>query len=211
LRGIVGSHRLVPPPILHSEYCLDSVRHHSRTMQQYGQLQCLWRPGNGFALAALVVPLVLLLRSSSFALAYDVPLEKADPPKMNPRPTLPEITHKVYFTMSIDGKEQEEAIVFGLFGHTAPKAVENFVALASCDRGNSKITGKPLCYKGSPFHRIVPEFGISGTHVVPLPLSESSASGGADLWGSMLLSFFLHTHRRRLCVPRRHGVGEYLR
>jgi len=76
--------------------------------------------------------------------------------------TLPEITHRVYFTIEVDGEEQEEKIVFGLFGTATPKTVENFVALVNCDHGVGKKSGKPLCYKGTPIHRIVPGFGFSG-------------------------------------------------
>ena len=119
---------------------------------------------------------ILLLAATVWA--YDVPLEKVNPPKMNPRPTLPEITHRVYFKVSIDGEEQEEEIVFGLFGKATPKAVENFLGLATCDKGNGKVSGKPLCYKGSPFHRIVPSFGISGRfYNGPLPWNISFKLG----------------------------------
>lgn len=45
-------------------------------------------------------------------------------------------------------------IEFGLFGKVAPKTVENFRSLCACDKGKGKISGKPLCYKGSKFHRI---------------------------------------------------------
>ena len=55
----------------------------------------------------------------------------------------------------IDDDEQTNGrITLGLFGNTAPKAVENFRSLCNCDKGNGKISGKPLCYKGSIFHRI---------------------------------------------------------
>lgn len=55
----------------------------------------------------------------------------------------------------IDDDEQTNGrITLGLFGNTAPKAVENFRSLCNCDKGNGKISGKPLCYKESIFHRI---------------------------------------------------------
>ena len=55
----------------------------------------------------------------------------------------------------IDDDEQTNGrITLGLFGNTAPKAVENFRSLCNCDKGNGKISGKPLCYKDSIFHRI---------------------------------------------------------
>ena len=45
-------------------------------------------------------------------------------------------------------------MVLGLFGGIAPRTVENFRALCACDRGNGKLSDKPLCYKGTEFHRI---------------------------------------------------------
>jgi peptidylprolyl isomerase len=102
--------------------------------------------------------------------AYDVPLEKVERPQMKPRARLPDITHRVYFEISIDGQSPKsgQRIVFGLFGDALPKTVENFVQLATCDKGimSKVVTDKPLCYKGSPFHRIVPSFGISGGDAV---------------------------------------------
>lgn len=45
-------------------------------------------------------------------------------------------------------------ITIGLFGKTVPRTAENFRALCACDKGNGQISGKPLCYEGSRFHRI---------------------------------------------------------
>ena len=45
-------------------------------------------------------------------------------------------------------------VVLGLFGGIAPRTVENFRALCACDRGNGKLSDRPLCYKGTKFHRI---------------------------------------------------------
>jgi len=49
-----------------------------------------------------------------------------------------------------------------LFGNNAPEAAENFRALATCEKGNGPISGKPLCYKGTSFHRIIPNFALQG-------------------------------------------------
>ncbi|XP_016441494.2 peptidyl-prolyl cis-trans isomerase CYP20-1 isoform X2 [Nicotiana tabacum] len=57
---------------------------------------------------------------------------------------LKEITHKVFFDVEIDGKP-----------------AENFRALCTGEKGIGK-SGKPLHYKGSTFHRIIPSFMLQG-------------------------------------------------
>jgi len=85
--------------------------------------------------------------------AKDVPMKKAEKPKMDPKPQMPKVTHKVFFDIKIqDGKSGR--IELGLFGEVAPKTVENFRSLCTCEKGIGKISGKPLCYKGSVFHRV---------------------------------------------------------
>ena len=75
--------------------------------------------------------------------------------------TLPIVTHRAYIDIEMDDSTLGR-IVFGLFGEIAPKAVENFVALCNCDHGKGKLTGKDLCYKNSPIHRVIPNFGLQG-------------------------------------------------
>uniref|UniRef100_A0A803PVG3 Peptidyl-prolyl cis-trans isomerase n=1 Tax=Cannabis sativa TaxID=3483 RepID=A0A803PVG3_CANSA len=72
---------------------------------------------------------------------------------------LKEITHKVYFDVEINGKPAGR-VVMGLFGKAVPKTAENFRALCT-EKGIGK-SGKPLHYKGSSFHRIIPSFMIQG-------------------------------------------------
>mmetsp|Transcript_84546 Transcript_84546/g.182251 ORF Transcript_84546/g.182251 Transcript_84546/m.182251 type:complete len:148 (+) Transcript_84546:2-445(+) len=71
-----------------------------------------------------------------------------------------EITQKVFFDISIDGNAVG-TITMGLFGKVVPKTAENFRALCAGDKGTTP-NGTPLSYKGSKFHRIIPNFMIQG-------------------------------------------------
>ena len=83
----------------------------------------------------------------------EVPMEKAQKPKMDKKPEPPKITHKVFLDIEIEGGNSGK-VILGLFGEIAPKTVENFKSLCACDAGVGKLSGKHLCYKGTIFHRI---------------------------------------------------------
>lgn len=91
--------------------------------------------------------------------------------------TLPVVTHRAYLDIEIDDQKIGR-IVLGLFGDVAPKAVENFVALCQCDRGQGKLTGKPLCYKGSKIHRVITNFMFQGGD-----FSHENGTGGESIYG----------------------------
>ena len=69
-----------------------------------------------------------------------------------------EVTNKVFLDVSIGG-EAAGRITIGLFGKAVPKTVENFRALCTGEKGVGKA-GKPLHFKDSIFHRIIPQFMI---------------------------------------------------
>ncbi|CAA2969205.1 peptidyl-prolyl cis-trans isomerase CYP19-3 [Olea europaea subsp. europaea] len=67
---------------------------------------------------------------------------------------------KVFFDILI-GKAKSGRVVMELFADTTPKTAENFPAQCTGEKGFG-ASGKPLHYKGSIFHRIIPNFMCQG-------------------------------------------------
>ncbi|WP_390888679.1 peptidylprolyl isomerase [Frigoriglobus tundricola] len=65
---------------------------------------------------------------------------------------------KVFFDITIDGKAAGR-IEMELFADTCPKTAENFLQLCV---GTKNAAGKALAFKGSSFHRVIPDFMCQG-------------------------------------------------
>ncbi|GMU04940.1 peptidylprolyl isomerase [Corallococcus caeni] len=95
---------------------------------------------------------------------------------------------KVFFDMSIGGQPAGR-IVMELFSDDVPKTAENFRALCTGEKGAGK-SGKPLHYKGTPFHRVIPQFMCQGGDI-----TLGNGYGGESIYGEKFADEnFKHKH-----------------
>ncbi|KAI6021426.1 hypothetical protein PISMIDRAFT_166208 [Pisolithus microcarpus 441] len=92
----------------------------------------------------------------------------------------------VFFDVSV-GPKPVGRIVFKLYDDTVPKTARNFRELAA----GFKQEGKPsIGYKGSTFHRIIPEFMIQGGD-----FTRHDGTGGLSIYGERFPDEnFVHKH-----------------
>ncbi|WP_328430028.1 peptidylprolyl isomerase [Streptomyces sp. NBC_00443] len=79
------------------------------------------------------------------------------------------MSENVFFSISANG-ENLGRIVFRLFDDVVPKTARNFRELATGQHGYG--------YKGSPFHRVIPEFMLQGGD-----FTEGNGTGGKSIYG----------------------------
>ncbi|KAI9922367.1 hypothetical protein PsorP6_001233 [Peronosclerospora sorghi] len=83
---------------------------------------------------------------------------------------------QVFFDMTVGGAPAGR-IVFELFADKVPKTAENFRALCTGEKGVGR-SGKPLHYKGSSFHRVIPNFMCQGGD-----FTRGNGTGGESIYG----------------------------
>ncbi|KAI9472029.1 MAG: peptidyl-prolyl cis-trans isomerase cyp5 [Benjaminiella poitrasii] len=84
---------------------------------------------------------------------------------------------KVFFDVAVNGKPSGR-MTFKLFADTVPKTAENFRALCTGEKGIGQM-GKPLTYKNSIFHRIIPGFMAQGGD-----FTLGDGRGGESIYGA---------------------------
>ncbi|MFQ6667565.1 hypothetical protein Gotur_033529 [Gossypium turneri] len=84
---------------------------------------------------------------------------------------------KVFFDVTIGG-EPAGRIMMELFADVTPRTAENFRALCTGEKGVGR-SGKPLHYKGSKFHRVIPNFICQGGD-----FTAGNGTGGESIYGS---------------------------
>uniref|UniRef100_A0A0E0L9C1 peptidylprolyl isomerase n=1 Tax=Oryza punctata TaxID=4537 RepID=A0A0E0L9C1_ORYPU len=84
---------------------------------------------------------------------------------------------RCFMDVSIGG-EIEGRIVIELYASVVPRTAENFRALCTGEKGVGAVTGKPLHYKGSCFHRVIKGFMVQGGDI-----TAGDGTGGESIYG----------------------------
>lgn len=123
--------------------------------------------------------LPMLFTGLSLALTvavFAVSTAEAGDDDLKPRYPIDPKNPQVFFDISIGGKPAGR-IEFELFADACPKTAENFRALCTGEKGDGKA-GKKLHFKGSSFHRIIPQFMCQGGD-----FTNGNGTGGESIYG----------------------------
>lgn len=80
-------------------------------------------------------------------------------------------------TISIDDEIQPQKLTFSLFDEDVKGTAQNFFELCTKDDLYNKA-GDHLTYKGSPFHRVIPQFMLQGGD-----FTNQDGTGGYSIYG----------------------------
>eukprot|EP00743_Colponemidia_sp_Colp-15_P003646 GILK01003935.1.p1 GENE.GILK01003935.1~~GILK01003935.1.p1 ORF type:complete len:440 (-),score=111.43 GILK01003935.1:67-1386(-) len=84
---------------------------------------------------------------------------------------------RVFMDINI-GSKPAGRVEFELFNDVTPRTCENFRGLCTGEYGKSPLTRKPLHYKGSTFHRVIPGFMLQGGD-----FTAGNGTGGESIYG----------------------------
>ncbi|KAG8899953.1 peptidyl-prolyl cis-trans isomerase cpr6 [Tulasnella sp. 403] len=84
---------------------------------------------------------------------------------------------RTYFDITHGGRPVGR-VVFSLYNDAVPKTAENFRALCTGEKGDSRISRKKLSYEGSTFHRIIKNFMVQGGD-----FTAGNGTGGESIYG----------------------------
>uniref|UniRef100_A0A7S1RTA5 peptidylprolyl isomerase n=1 Tax=Alexandrium catenella TaxID=2925 RepID=A0A7S1RTA5_ALECA len=133
------------------------------------------------AIGVLIVVGLLLFAYQQFTMG---PAPVRGPPVQLHETSHPLNPH-VFFDIDIGGKRAGR-IEFELFAKIAPRTAENFRALATGERGVGK-SGKPLHFKGSGFHRVIPGFMCQAGD-----FTSGDGRGGESIYGGTFADEWEH-------------------
>jgi len=98
---------------------------------------------------------------------------------------------RVFFDVTIGGKAAGR-IVMELYNDIVPKTAENLRCLCTGEKGMGR-SGKPLHYKNSKFHRVIPQFMLQGGD-----FTRGNGTGGESIYGE---KFADENFREKHTVP----------
>eukprot|EP00249_Psilotum_nudum_P010115 c22341_g1_i2 orf=254-769(+) len=87
------------------------------------------------------------------------------------------VNPRVFFDISIGGQPSGR-IIMELYADVTPKTADNFRALCTGEKGIGK-SGVPLHFKGSSFHRVIPQFMCQGGD-----FTKGNGTGGESIYGT---------------------------